>query len=453
MMKKAWLQRLTAVALGVMLLLAPMSVRANIVTGEQYQAIHDSAQLIEETMQRIMEKYVGGDVSVEELRDAALKGMTSILDPYSEYMTSAEYASFFNGLSASAKAIGVIMGAAENEPYIRVVRVLDNSPAKEAGILPGDLLITANGVSLKNKTASDVRTAIAADTKETVTVVVRRGTKDISFTLTPREVYVSTVQTASLKDLGVANPSPKAGYLQITTVGDNCAEDFAKELAAFKKAGVKRLLLDLRGNSGGYLDDAIAICRLLVPAGPIIYTYDADNGMVEIASTLAKCPFDKIVVLTNSGTASAAEVIASALQDSKAGVVVGSLTYGKGVIQSLYPYRSGGGLKITVQEYFRRSKAKLDGIGITPDVDVQFADYVFEESSIQPAEREAHQKNLKVVLSMLGFADAKAFQISRDLGSSGVVDGYTANALNRAIDAYYAAHDVVLTEGYKTLMK
>ena len=452
-MKKTLLRKMLAAMLGAALLLAPMPVSANVVTDAQYEEISASAQLIEEVMARIMERYVGGDVSVEALRDAALKGMSGILDSYSEYMTAEEYKAFFGNLSTSTKAVGITMASSADSPYIRVTRVLDNSPAKDVGVQAGDLLITANGTSLKNKTTAEVKAAIGADKNATVTLIVRRGTKDITFKLTPRSIYVSTVQPYALKDLGIANPSAKAGYLQITSVGDNCAKDFEKEMNVMLKAGVKRLILDLRGNTGGYLDEAVAICRLLVPAGPIIYTYDADDGMVQIASTLAKYPFERIVVLTNNGTASAAEVIASALQDSDAAVVVGTKSYGKGVIQSLYSLTTGGGLKITTQEYFRRTREKLNGIGITPDTVVKYVDYIFEESSIPAVERDTYLKNAKAALALFGVADVKAFQKNEGLPQTGVIDGLTANAINRALDTYYAAHDVILIEGYKTLMK
>ena len=454
-MKKTWLRRITAGLLGAFLLFTPAPVSANVVTDEEYLEIEYSAQVMEDTMARIMERYVGSDVSVEALLHAALKGMTGILDDYSDYLTPEEYKSFFGGLSTSTKAIGITMNVnnVTDEPYIRVTRVLDNSPAKDAGILAGDLLITANGISLKNKTSAEVKAVIAADVSKTVTLTVRRSGKDISFTIAPRSIYISTVQPYALKDLGVKNPSPQAGYLQISAVGDNCAKDFEKEMKVLLKAGVKRLILDLRGNSGGYLDDAVAICRLLVPAGPIIYTYDADNGMVEIASTLAKCPFERIVVLTNGGSASAAEVITSALQDSKAAVVVGTQSFGKGVIQSMYSYSAGGGLKLTTQEYFRRTKEKLNGIGITPDVAVAFVDYVFEDKNIAETEREAYEAKLAAALSLLGAADINSFQKAQSLPQTGIADSATANAINRAIDLYYTAHDVILIEGYKTLMK
>ena len=213
------------------------------------------------------------------------------------------------------------------------------------------------------------------------------------------------------------------------------------------------LFRSLRNNGGGYVNEAIAICRLIVPEGPIIYMYDKATGKTPVMSELQDAPFQKIVVLTNKQTASSSEIIVSALQDSGAAVVVGTTTFGKALTQELFEYVDGSSFKLTTQEWFRRNGQKLNGIGATPDIPVHFVGRVVTEASVTEEYRPAYTQNLNAALALLNAEDVRTFQIRNGIPQTGTVNDATANALNRAVETYYYENDIALQAAYQALMQ
>ncbi|MCL1998710.1 MAG: S41 family peptidase [Turicibacter sp.] len=365
------MKRVLGLVLAFSLAFGGLSVSAS-VRGEAEVAGRNLAEVIE----LIMNSFVGDPVTVEQLFEAAMRGMTEELDEYSVYFTAAEWSQFSNNISGRVVGIGVTMRM-RDDGRIVVDSVIANSPAERAGILAGDVFASVDGVSVAGLSTDQLRDRIVDSASDWVTVGVMRGNTLLSFVMQKGEVNFSTVHVNRLQDIdeaeGLANLQ-HFRYMQITSVGRNTANDVRLALSIMQQEGVRGIVLDLRGNSGGYLDVIVEIANMLVPQGTILQTVNAAGVRRVFSSNLQNVPFRDIVILVDERTASAAEVLASALQDSGIATVIGVQTYGKGLVQSIYTMGTGGALKITTEEYFRRSGATINGIGVIPQIIVDDED-------------------------------------------------------------------------------
>jgi carboxyl-terminal processing protease len=338
--------------------------------------------LLSDVIELILEEYAGGDVALETLVEAALRGMTDVLDPYSEYFGNESLKHFTGSLSGQLTGIGVVMRQnADGKP--EVIRVLPNSPAQEAGIHKGDIITTVNGQPVDGCTVTEIAAMITDSTLRQAFIKVTRGKRVITFNMTKRAIPSVTVFTDTPEEL-LRVPAGKttSRYIAVTSISENTAIDLRSALADCKKNNIQNIILDFRGNGGGYLDVAVEICNMLVPKGPIYHTVDSKGSRLTYYSRLETLPLNKIAVLVDQDTASAAELIAAALQDAGAAVIIGETTYGKGVIQTLFPLRTGGALKLTTEEYLRRSGETINGIGVTPDILIENMDrYTYETTA------------------------------------------------------------------------
>jgi carboxyl-terminal processing protease len=329
--------------------------------------------LLAEVIELIMLRYAGDPVTVDELVEAALRGMTETLDQYSIYLSAEELAQFTRALSGQLVGIGVSMSARE-DGRIEIVRVLPGSPAKEAGVLPGDILLSVDGQDITGMSLDNIITLITNPDNERVIVGFDRGGIILTFNILKDEIRSPTVIVESLYNLQEAaglNGLQGFRYMQINTVGLTTAADVQQALSQMQYENVQGLVLDLRGNTGGYLDVAVDIANLLVPRGIILQTVGPSGRRRTYSSRLDEVPFDNVVVLVNRFTASAAEAIAAALQDSGAAVIIGEPTFGKGLVQSVYAMRTGGAMKLTTEEYFRRNGGTINGVGVVPCILVE----------------------------------------------------------------------------------
>ncbi|MCL1987246.1 MAG: S41 family peptidase [Firmicutes bacterium] len=329
-----------------------------------------------EIIDLILTQYAGDPVTVNELLEAAIHGMTDLLDRYSVYLSPDDLNSFTESLSGQLVGIGVSMSP--REPYgVIVTRVLPNSPAERMGVLPGDIVMTIDDYDATHMTVDDVRTIILNPDTSFVRMQLGRNGSIISLTIPKEVIQSSTVITDRLTYLpeaqGLANLD-NFRYIQINSIAFTTGDDLRRTLTQMQSEGVEGIIIDFRGNSGGYLDVAIDIANQLVPNGPILHTVNSVGRRLTYSSFLNTQPFDNVVVLVNRFTASAPEVITSALQDSQAAIVVGETTFGKGLVQSVHSLRNGGALVLTTEEYFRRNGGVINGIGVIPDVAVQQTD-------------------------------------------------------------------------------
>ncbi len=316
--------------------------------------------------------YIDENVDTDSIIDAGIKaalkdnpellykmvkaGLES-LDPYTEFYTKEEFELFNKNINNIVYGIGVIIQKVDD--YITVMSVLDGGGAEEVGVKEGDKIAKVNGVLVKGESIEKVQDLVVGEIGTTVEITFLRGENEVTYTIERREVKGNTSASQILKG--------NIGYIRIVNFAADTDTEVADAVDEFEKQGVKKIIIDLRDNPGGYLESAVNIASLFVPKGLIVKTvYRSQWENKEYYSKLDKTKYD-VAVLVNENTASAAEVLSSAIQDSKAGILIGDKTYGKGVIQQMYKIWDGCAFKITTGKYFTRNGKDINGNGIEPD--------------------------------------------------------------------------------------
>lgn len=309
------------------------------------------------------------EVSDEDLRDGELKGMVAALkDPYSEYLTEEDLKEMNQETSGSFYGIGFTVYKNDNN-QIEVVSPIKDTPADRAGIKSKDIVVKVNG---KNYTGDEMKEAIKVIKGEkgsTVHLTMYRPStkKTIEMDVERAEIKIETVISHKIENLG---------YIGIIQFNDHTDEEFKTHLDELKKQNVKGLIIDLRGNPGGTVSSVVKIADMLLPEGTIVSAKDKNYKIVfEYKSD--KEQYDKpIVVLINEGSASASEILSGAIKDFNRGKLVGVKSFGKGIVQTVFPFQDGTGVKLTTSEYFTPSGENIHNIGIKPDIEVKLKDDV-----------------------------------------------------------------------------
>ena len=309
------------------------------------------------------------DYEEKDLYDGSLKGMFANLgDPYTQYYTKEEFSKLMESIDGRYKGIGVLVQASK-EGLIKVVQVFDDSPAKEAGMKAGDYITKVEG---KEFTADQMEEAVAlmkGDEDTTVNITIKRISddkpegEDIDLAVDRRDVRVDTVDE-SIKEVD----GKKIGYIHIKSFDDVTKEDFDKSYKKLKDGGIEGLVLDLRNNPGGSLDVCLDIADKFLDEGTIVTTKDKKGNVVTEESD-AEMDDIPMTVLVNENSASASEILSGALKDRKRAKVIGEKTFGKGIVQKLFPLNDGSGAKITISEYHTPSGAKINKVGVSPDIE------------------------------------------------------------------------------------
>lgn len=310
----------------------------------------------------IIQTYYYKDVKVSDLIDGAIKGMFGALDKHSTYFTPEEYKGFTSNITGEFAGVGIYIE--NSDDYIRVISAIKDTPGFRAGILPGDLIVDVDGKDIKGYATEQAAVLMKGQVGTKVKIGIRReGVADIIFMDITREIIkINPVEYEILPD--------NIGFIKITQFNGHVVENLNKAMAEFKAKDVKGLVIDVRNNPGGLLDEVIEVCQQLIPKGPIVSIKYKNKPQETYSSTLAKAPY-KIVMLVNEGSASASEIMAAAIKESNTGKLVGTKTYGKGTVQTVLTLTDGSGLKITIANYLTPKGFSLDGIGIMPDFEVQ----------------------------------------------------------------------------------
>ncbi len=330
-----------------------------------------------DTYHTITDRYAGGPVDREALVQGAIKGMIGALnDPFSAYLTSDEYRQSLQGISGEFEGIGVDIasqgpdgssGCATLGPTCRlVVTPIDGSPAQKAGLMPGDLVLAADGVPFDGLTVDVARSRIRGPRGTIVALTVQRGTA-AAFRL---EIAREVIQEPEVVSKTLADGA--VGYVKLNSFSDRGAVDLADALRAHVDAGRTALILDLRGNPGGYVTAARAVASQFIGSGPIFYEQDASGTQTPtdaLSGGVAVDPAIRVVCLIDGGSASASEIVAGALQDSGRATLVGQQSYGKGTVQQWQELTGeGGAFRITIAKWLTPSKRWIHGVGLAPDV-------------------------------------------------------------------------------------
>jgi carboxyl-terminal processing protease len=342
----------------------------------------DQLRNFSDIFSRIKSDYVE-DVDDKTLLEYAIRGMLSGLDPHSTYLDADEYQELRIGTSGHFGGLGIQVGMEDG--FVKVISPIDDTPAFEAGLQAGDLIIRLDDTSVKGMTLNDaVKIMRGKPGTDIVLTVVREGAdKPLEFTVTRDIIKVKSVKSRML--------DPGFGYVRITNFQSKTARDLLDAINKLKEENegeLRGMVLDLRNNPGGVLNAAADVSDLFINKGKLVYT----EGRVENAhfefnakpgDVLDGAP---VVVLINGGSASASEIVAGALQDHNRAVVMGSKSFGKGSVQTIQELRSGGAVKITTARYFTPLGRSIQGEGITPDI-------VLDKFKL--TETENHSINLK----------------------------------------------------------
>ena len=313
----------------------------------------------------LKQKYIG-EIDEEKMIDGAIKGYVEGLgDPYTTYLTKEEMQEFIEETNSEYVGIGVYLTNSKTDNTILVVGTMKAAPALEAGIQAGDVIEKVNDVAYTGDQLDDAIKILKGEEGTDVKVTVLRDGKEIDLIVTRRKITVEHVDSQMLEN--------NIAYIQVDSFDSGVAEDFKKQITELKNGGAKGIIIDLRSNGGGIVDEATGIADLFLKENETILITKGKDEKEETTVSKNKPIIQDIplVVLVNEGTASASEILAGALKDKYPNTtVVGKTTYGKGVIQTLYNLTDGSGLKITTEEYFTPNHNKINKEGIKPDVEV-----------------------------------------------------------------------------------
>lgn len=387
------------------------------------------------------------EVDQDEVMNGLYNGFFSVLDDYSVYYTPEDYQSLLTNTAGEFVGIGVQIVDVNGQ--IVVLTPLPNSPAIEAGIKSGDIIKYVDGLDVSSYTGSEAANTLIKGKEGThVKIGIVREGKDLSFDLIRRTIVTSTVE-GNIMDNGM-------GYLKVTEFSDNTTELVKKELSLFDEKNVKKIVIDLRNNGGGTLSAAVDMLNLFVTEGPVVYV-DYATGKEDIYSSELKEQKYKIALLINGGSASATEIFAGAVKYKDEGVIIGTQSYGKGIVQTLYQLKNGSGVKFTTAEYFSVDKTPVHKIGITPDIIVENPVIDLTKYPAFSKEKKANFGDVsldvltaEMILKTIGynvnepdgvydktsFEQIQKFQQDNNLFAYGVIDITTQNTLYAALSSY-----------------
>lgn len=339
----------------------------------------------------IIDKYYLGDVDEEKLKEGAIKGYIEGLgDPYTEYISADEMEDYLSDTMGNFVGIGIYMVKNTEKGKIQVLAPIKGSPAEKAGIQAGDLILTVDGVDYSADEMTIASNKIKGEEGTTVTIEVLRGTETKKYELKREKVKVNQVEGKVL--------SNNIGYINFTSFDETTADDFKAKFEELNKQGIKSLIIDLRNNGGGIVDQALQIADYVADKDSVLL-YEVDKNNKETVKKAKTDPIINmpIIILTNENTASASEILAGALKDLGKAKTVGTTTYGKGVIQQILKLSDGSGLKVTIEEYQTPNRNKIHKIGIAPDEEVKLPDSVTNVLNVTESEDTQLQKAIELL--------------------------------------------------------
>ena len=335
-----------------------------------------------QTFKTMINQLYIGDIDEESMLEGAIKGYVEGLgDPYTEYLTKEEMEEFTEETNSEYVGIGVYVGNDTVNNTILVVGVMKSSPAEEAGIQIGDVIEKIDGVAYTGEQLDEATKVLKAEEGTTATLTIRRDNEEKELTVVRRKITVQHVASEMLEN--------NIAYIQIDSFDANVASSFEEQITSLMNNGATGIIIDLRNNGGGIVDEATGIADLFLDKGETILITKSKKENNEEETKSERDPIVNdipVVILVNEATASASEILAGALKDNYGATIIGKQTYGKGVIQTLYTLTDGSGIKITTEEYYTPNHNQINEVGITPDIEVDITEN--EDTQLQRAIEE-----------------------------------------------------------------
>ncbi|MCI8587516.1 MAG: S41 family peptidase [Clostridia bacterium] len=341
----------------------------------------------------VIDKSFLGEIKEEQLIEGTIKGYVNGLgDKYTEYISKEDMEDYTNQIMGNYVGVGIYMITNEEKNLIQVLSPIRESPAEKAGILPGDLITKVDGVEYTGDQMTAASNKIKGEAGTKVKIEISRGDNKLEFELTRSEIHMNPITTK------VVGENKKIGYMEVLSFDDGTAEDFKNKFEQIKSENIESLIIDLRNNGGGLVTEALDIADYIVEKGNTLLITVNKNDKEEIEKSKNKPIVNMpIIILVNENTASASEILAGALRDNNKAKIVGTKTYGKGVIQQLMKLSNGSGLKVTIEEYFTPNKNKINGVGIEPDEIVELPDTVENILLVKEEEDTQLQKAVDIL--------------------------------------------------------
>lgn len=344
-----------------------------------------------EKYKEIIDKYYLGEVNEEKLKEGAIKGYIEGLgDPYTEYISKKDMNSYLDDTMGNFVGIGIYMIKNTDYDRIQVLSTIKGSPAEKVGIQAGDLILKVNDKEYK---ADDMTTAsndIKGEEGTKVTIELLRENQSLKYEITREKVKVNQVDGRVILN--------NIGYIEFTSFDETTANDFKAKFEELNKKGIESLIIDLRNNGGGIVDEALEIADYVANKDSVLL-YEVDKNNNETVKKAKSTPIINmpVVILTNENTASASEILAGALKDLGKAKTVGTTTFGKGVIQQILKLSDGSGLKVTIEEYQTPNRNKIHGVGIEPDEEVKLPETVQSVLNVKETEDTQLQKAIEIL--------------------------------------------------------
>ncbi len=427
-------------------------------TGILAKDTEDYMEEIEALRELILNNYSGGEITEKELFEAALEGMTSVLDDYSIFYNDVEAKVFIESLSSQYVGIGVRIQLISNQ--VVITEVFEGGAAKEAGIRANDVISKVNDEEADQFDLNQLVSKIVGEEGTYVNIEFIRERKSFSHDLERRSIIVPTVVPIDLNTVGYEledTLKAKIYGIKVTSFMDQTDEAFIEAVEEAKMAEVEYLLIDMRDNSGGYLNTAVTMLQQVVPKGEIV-TLTSKNGVdTTYTSELEEVPF-QVVLLVNENSASASEIFSAAVKENGDGIVIGESTYGKGVAQNIYHIGEDYLAKLTTQEFFSPELNKINGVGVIPDIIIDTPEYVYSDRRFYSSDVDEQIVNVEGMLKFMGYFNeepddtytistyyaVKEFQRVTGLYPYGVCDFTTQGRLNTEYTKAVENNDIQL---------
>ena len=331
------------------------------------------------------------DINEEDLKNGAIEGYVAGLgDEYTEYIPADKMKDYKENIMGSFVGVGIYMVADEKSDRVLVYYPIPESPAEKAGIKSGDLIISVDGIEYTAKDFDRIASFIKGEEGTKVSLVIEREGERLSFDLIREKITTNPITTKMLEN--------DIGYLKLPSFDDDTANGFKEKVNELQKQGAKKLIIDLRNNGGGIVDEAVDIADMFLDKGKTIYS-SVDNKDKKTVTSSKNDPIFamNVIILVNENSASASEILACSMQDNERAKLVGTKTYGKGIIQTLLSLADGSGLKITTEQYYTPKEVSIHKEGIKPDVEVKLPDTVKSVYRLEESEDTQLQKAIEML--------------------------------------------------------